>query len=251
MDDVVVLEWTFSPPNYFEEPLRIDRGDYVMIIDSGKAEARIQPAIYDKDPAMRDELHAALNDRFLGAQLLTGLPYELSKPSMYRLHPDGRRETMIFVDSGALKISGGSPDVVIKDSAGNVVSHTRANRIEKKRAMGELAAKFRAQDKTAASVLDSYNASIRDPNNEFVHLYEIVDALSVRFGGQPSALSALKVSRPAWSELGKLANNEPVRQGRHRGRKAGHLRDATEAELKRARSFARELIQSYLSYLDR
>ncbi len=53
------------------------------------------------------------------------------------------------------------------------------------------------------------------------------------------------------SRFGQLANNEPVRQGRHRGKSAGALRGATETELKEERSTARSLVQGYLEYLEK
>src|SRR4030042_6218270 len=96
MEDIVVLEWKFSPPDYFEEPIHIKRDDYIMTISNGTVEARIKPEIYDKDQSMRDRLYSSLNDRFLGVQLFSHKPYELSKASMYRLHPDGRKDITIF-----------------------------------------------------------------------------------------------------------------------------------------------------------
>ena len=53
MSVVVELEWTFSPSSYFEEALEILRYDYAMIIADGKVGAKIEPAIYDANPAMR------------------------------------------------------------------------------------------------------------------------------------------------------------------------------------------------------
>jgi hypothetical protein len=221
-----------------------------MVIDNGKVEARMDPAMYDKNPRMRDELHDALNDRFLGAQLLTHSTYELSDASMYRLHADGRRDVTVFPKGLAIKTSFGSVDIVITDKDGSVVADTRKDRIDKKRELAELAAKHRSKDRTLESMLASYGASIRDPNNELVHLYEIRDALSSRFGGERPAKTALQISDAAWSEFGKLANEDPIRQGRHRGKKAGKLRDATEAELKTARIFARSIIEAYFQHLE-
>ncbi|MEP6742496.1 MAG: kelch repeat-containing protein [bacterium] len=63
MNAVVVLEWHFSPPDYFEEEIRIARDDYTMSIADGKVEATIDVAIYDANPSLRGALHDALNDR--------------------------------------------------------------------------------------------------------------------------------------------------------------------------------------------
>jgi hypothetical protein len=82
-----------------------------------------------------------------------------------------------------------------------------------------------------------------------VHLYEIRDALSQHFGGGSAATAALQISSAQWSRLGQLSNNEPLTQGRHRGKQLGVLRDATNAELTEARDIARAMIESYLAYL--
>jgi len=92
---------------------------------------------------------------------------------------------------------------------------------------------------------------VNDPNNELVHLYEIRDTLSKKFGGENAACQALNISAAQWSRLGQLANNEPLRQGRHRGKNPGALRDATEAELTEARDITRQFVEAFLEYLER
>ena len=250
MNDVVMLEWKFSPPDYFEEVIRIDRQTYFIIIENGRIEARIDPTAYDQEHRMRDELHEALNDRFLGVQLLTHKQYELSKASMHRLHPDGRKGVTIFAEPIAIKITGHSADVIMKDKDGNIIGDTRRDRIEKKKELAELAEKYRSKDQVVGSILKSYKSAITDPDNELVHLYEIRDALSSRFEGEGTARTTLGISNSKWSRLGKLANDEPLRQGRHRGKKVGELRDATESELKETRGIARNMIEAYFEYLE-
>lgn len=132
MDDLVVLEWTFSPPDYFEDVIRIERASYTIIISAGKIEARIDPTVYDEEHKTRDLLRDIVNDRFLGVQLLTHKSYELSKSSMYRLHPDGRKSVTVFVDSAVQKMSAGNIDLVVKDKNENIISDSRRDRIEKK-----------------------------------------------------------------------------------------------------------------------
>jgi hypothetical protein len=91
---------------------------------------------------------------------------------------------------------------------------------------------------------------VRDPNNELVHLYEIRDALSVKFGGDNSARAAIAITASQWSRLGQLCNNDPLRQGRHRGKTGEALRDASEGELVEARGIVRAMIEAYLQYLE-
>ena len=92
MTAVYVLEWIFSPANYFEELIHIQRDNYEMWIEPGKVEARVAEEFCADHREMREKLHTALNDRFLGVQLVTYKPYQLSQPSMYKLNPDGRKD---------------------------------------------------------------------------------------------------------------------------------------------------------------
>ena len=59
MSSVIVLEWKFSPPDYFESPTEIEQDNYTMTIDNCKAEAKIDSEVYEANPLMRDALHKA------------------------------------------------------------------------------------------------------------------------------------------------------------------------------------------------
>jgi hypothetical protein len=82
-----------------------------------------------------------------------------------------------------------------------------------------------------------------------VYLYELRDAIGKRFGGEIGARQELNVPKSDWSKFGRLSNDEPVSQGRHRGKFVGEMRDATEPELVEARSFAKGLLLKFLVYL--
>jgi hypothetical protein len=248
---MVVLEWRFYPPDCFEEQINLERNDYKLVIGSGKAEARIRAELYEKKPTMMEDLNHALNNRFLGVQLLTHKPYELSNPLLYRIYPDGRKDYFIFAEPGVFSISGGTFDFAHIDKNGNVIRDTKAERIRKKQRLADLAEKYGSSDVTAQSLLKSYNMAITDPNNELVHLYEILDALAEKFGGKDAACKALNLSLRKWRRLGNLANKEPLKQGRHRGKSLGLIRDAMETELAEARNIALCFIEAYLEYLER
>ena len=249
MSAVVVLEWRFSSPDYFEAPIEISREDYTLTIADGKAEVRIDSEVYDANPSMRQALHDALNDRLLGVQLLSPRAYELSRSTMTRVHPDGRRDFFLEAEAGRFVITGNPVDFQVRDKNGNIIADSMRDRIEKKKTLADLVSAYRATDQVLASLLRSHDASVRDPNNELVHLYEIRDALSVKFSGEKALRSALRISSADWSRFGQLCNNEPLRQGRHRGKTGGALRDATEAELSDARRIARAMIEAYLRHL--
>jgi len=250
MRAVVVFEWSFTPPDYFEVPIEIVRDDYTLTIAHGRVEARLDSAAYEANPSIRQTLHEGLNDRFLGVQLLTHRAYKLSPSTMTRVHPDGRKDVFFEAEPGRYVITGHPVDLQVRDKDGNIISDSKRDRIEKKSSLADLVSTYRASDETLASLLRSYDAAVRDPNNELVHLYEIRDALSVKFGGDKGARSALSISSADWSRFGLLCNIEPLRQGRHRGKKGAALRDATESELVEARRIARGMIEAYLLHLD-
>jgi hypothetical protein len=199
---------------------------------------------------MRQDLHDALNGRFLGVQLLTHKAYDLSRPTMTRVHPDGRRDIYVEAEPGRIVLSGVAPDIRVIDKDGNIALDSKRDRIEKKKSLAELVSTYLTADEVLTLLLQSQSASVRDPNNELVHLYEIREALSTKFGGESRARSALGINYSEWSRLGQLCNNEPLRQGRHRGKSGRALRDATESELTEARSIALTMIEAYLRHLD-
>jgi len=92
--------------------------------------------------------------------------------------------------------------------------------------------------------------SVKNPDNEFVHLYEIRDSLSNKFGSKKNAIANLSITSKQWDEIGELANSLPIKQGRHRGKSAGSLRDAYLSELKRGRKSVANLIEKYLEYIE-
>lgn len=250
MSITVLLEWDFTPPNYFEEPIEILRQDYNMTIEDGKVTAKIDYTIFNDNPSMRKELQDGLNNRFLGVQLFSHVKYELSSSKRTFVHPDGRKEFFLDASSGNYIITGGSVDFRHTDKDGNIISDSRRYRIEKKKSLAELVVTHKPNDPLVAALLNSYHTAVNDPNNELVHLYEIRDAISKKFGNKDKALAGLKITNSNWSRLGNLCCNESLQQGRHRGNFVGTLRDATEGELEEAREISRTIIEAYLQYLE-
>ncbi len=249
MTAVYILEWTFTPTDYFEEPVDFPC-DYGSIhVASGKAEVRVPADLYPPDHCLRNQLHMELDAIFLAAQVLSHKPYDLSKPGLSKLHPDGRKNSWVFPESCTMAINGGCADFVYKDAAGNVVRNTKEERIQRRNGFIQLAARH-LNNALALVLLRSYSAAVNDPRNELVHLYEIRDALSRQFGGEAAARSAVNITKAEWSRLGQLANNEPIIQGRHRGKSLGSLREATAAELSEAREIAYKMIESYVCHLE-
>lgn len=250
MNSTIILEWTFTPSDYFEEIIEITSQDYRMTIGMGTVVARIDSEFYDSNPSTRQMMHSSLNGRFSGAQLLAHRRYELYQSTITRMRPDGRKVIEVEMHSG-ISFSSGITDIVITDMDGNVVSDTRRDRIEKKKRLAELVSIYSATDSLLRVMLKSYDNAVHDPDNELVYLYEIRDALRNKFGGEQYAKTELGITKTQWSRLGDLCNNEPLRQGRHRGISGEALRDATESELTESRDISRHMIEAYLQYLER
>lgn len=161
----------FFFPNYFEETIEISRQDYTMAIEAGKVTAEIDFATFNENPSIRNKLHEVLNNRFLGVQLLSHRPYELSNSKRTFIHPDGHKEFFIELSSALLVMTAGSVDFRQTDKNGNVISDSKQDRIEKKKSLAELVATHKPNDPLVAALLHSYQTAVTDPNNELIHLY--------------------------------------------------------------------------------
>jgi hypothetical protein len=245
----IEIEWNYTPPSYFEEQIICEREGYSMEIEDGHITARMNADVFDSQPDFRDSLTQKLNDYFLGAQLIRRQAFEIHGGAINRVWPDGRRDTTLVVQSAFHKLTAENVDLVSTDDEG-VVHDTRRDRIDTTRNLAELSARHAATDRTARKMLYSFDAAVRDPENELVYLYEVWEALQTKFRGEGKARKALGILRSARSRLTHLADDEPLNQGRHRGSHAGSLRNATTDELDEARAIAEDMIALYLNYLD-
>lgn len=245
----IEIEWNYTPPSYFEEQIICEREGYSIKIEDGHITAQMNADVFDSQPGFRDSLTQKLKDYFLGAQLTRRQPFEIHGGAINRVWPDGRRDTTLVVQSAVHKHIVGNVDLVLTDGEG-VVHDTHRDRIDTTKNLSELSARHAATDRTARKMLYSFDAAVRDPENELVYLYEVWEALQTKFRGEEKARKALGILRSARSRLTHLANDEPLNQGRHRGSHAGSLRDATTDELDEAMTIDRDMIASYLNYLD-
>jgi hypothetical protein len=244
MPALLILEWSYTPADCFEAPVDYTAPSYTVHIENGRVVAAFAT---DQPDSVFPNVHNELEARFLGAQIMRNRPFQLSGYNTRRTSSDG--SAVVSVSAG---ITGhaqvGAVDIVIRDAAGNVTSDTKADRVNATNEFAQLASKHR-NDSVAEALLKSYNGAIDDPSNELTHLYEIRDALAKKFGGDNNACSMLNISRNEWSQFGKLANDDPLYEGRHRGQNVGQLGHATESELNEARGIARKMILAYLNYL--
>lgn len=144
-----------------------------------------------------------------------------------------------------MKVSGGVLDVLVKDESGAVLTDSRAERIARDQAYMTMLASKANNSEVLRKALASYEAAVCDPDNEFIHLYEIADAIGKHFGGQHKAEKTLGIDHQEWSWFGDLTNNQPLRQSRHRGKHPEARRSATSDELNEARRVAKLLIDRF------
>lgn len=246
----VQLEWQYSPENYLEEPILIEFQGVELEIKDGVAVAAIAPEVFHVDELIREELTKKIESRLHAVQIMTHKDFELSKPSRTDIREDGKNNQFLEAELCVITSCVGTVDFVVHDKDGNVVSDSKRDRLDKQHALATLIDKHWEHDTTLDLMLKSYNHSVKDPNDELVHLYEIRDALANRFSSTRNAIKALGITKGEWDEIGKLANILPLKQGRHRGQSAGTLRDAEPAELEMARESAFHLINKYLMYLE-
>jgi hypothetical protein len=246
----VQLEWKYSPTTYLEEPIQIDFGSGELEINNGVAIAVIDPNTFHANESIREKLTKIIENRLHAVQIMTHRDFELSKSTRTDIQEDGKKNYFLELEPGVMTISSGMVDFVLQDKDGNVVSDSKRERLDKQYRFANLVDKHRPLDATLDHLLKSYQQSVKDPNDELVHLYEIRDALSNKFGSKDAAIKALHVTKAEWDVIGKIANTLPLNQGRHRGQSVGALRDAAPTELELARKSVAYLIDKYLDFLE-
>lgn len=245
----VQLEWKYSPETYFEEPIQISFEGGDLEIRDGVAIAKIDPKIYHADNSIPEVLTRKIESRLHAVQIMTHKYYELS-PSRTDIRDDGKKNHYLEVESCVTTTNIGQVEIVVTDKDGNIIADTKRDRLDKQNRFACLVDKHRQSDAVLDQMLTSYQESVKDPHNELVHLYEIRDSLVVKFGSKKNAIRELDITNAQWDEIGQLANALPLKQGRHRGKAAGALRNAEITELEKARKSVVYLIEKYLEYLE-
>lgn len=246
----VQLKWKYNPSTYLEEPISISFGGGDLEIKDGVAIANIDPEVFHKNISIKEDLTREIESRLHAVQVLMHRDYDLSKPARTDMREDGKKNHFLEVESCVSTASVGTVDLIVKDKDGNVVSDSKRERLKKQEQFSQLVRKHRSSDATLDQMLRSYQKSVKDPADELVHLYEIRDSLSEKFGSKKDAIKKLRITHTDWDEIGRIANTLPLKQGRHRGKSAGALRDAEISELQEARKFVVYLIEKYLEYLE-
>jgi hypothetical protein len=237
------LHWSYTPVDYFEEILTVE---YPSGVFEAKEGAVVLTLKHPEQPLMDETRSMATRyvyAVFQARQLLTHRNFKLDGPNAIHYDSEGKRHFVVFPETGVFKVTGYAPDIIIRDADGNVVSDTRAERLAIEAQFIQSLAPKIAQSDTLRAMVKSFQSAMEDPDDELVHLYEIREAAEKEFR---DARQEFGFSRSRWNQFGRLANREPIRQGRHRGK--GVTRDATDDELRFARWMARKMIEWYAEY---
>ena len=240
--DRVELEWVYQPADFFEVAYSYSNPDFQVTIEDGLGVAILTTPSEPVSPALQQQIVDCMAGIFLTRQLQTHREFDLGLPRVH-VHRDG-----ITTSSKGFTIDGifaeAIPmDVITTDADGNV-RDTRAERIARHTATLNLFATKLSRGSVLRRMLESYSHAVKDPSDEWIHLYEIRDALATHYTSHRKARAALGIGQDEWDRVGVLANVEPILQGRHRGHH-DNLRPATREELAEVRQAVRRWIETF------
>jgi hypothetical protein len=243
-----ILQFQYKPIDFLEAPFQYSDTKYTLIFASGNAEAILSDP-YDIIPeTLQREIKNKVLSILSARMLFKHEFFELDSVNTQKHYADGSISTSRTIEGKAsiIKLKSYAPDIILKDSAGRIIKDTKAERIAEEEALMRLIADSADRHPLINKFLESYKSAVSDPPNELVHLFEILDGLKSNYGTKEEAIKQLGLSEPRWNRLHVLSNNEPLKEGRHRGSKKS-LRHASYEELSEARKIAHEMIQAFVS----
>jgi hypothetical protein len=177
-------------------------------------------------PALQQQIVDCMAGIFLARQLQTHRKFDLGLPAI-RVHCGGRTTISKSFTIDRVVAEAIPSDVIATDAATLDLLGTNSSRGSVLRRM-----------------LESYSRAVEDPDNEWIYLYEIRDALATHYSSHRKARAALGIAQDEWDRVGVLTIVEPILQGRHRGHR-DNLRPATQEELAEVRQTVRRWIETF------
>ncbi|WP_122390336.1 hypothetical protein [Pseudomonas savastanoi] len=243
---IATLEWHYRPANLLKEAQTLTAYGASLVIQDGTARAQIDATTFRANVDLADKLLRIIITRLApyGRESSEALNVD-PHPVLSIMHPDdGVRE--IHLEGTARIQMFSSLDVQIYRN-GVLIEDTARTRAGRLQAEAELLSKH-ADDDLLNRLLMSHNKSTRDPEKEFTHLYEILEALQTRFVKRTKLVEALAIDKSSFSQFHRICN-DPSTVSRHRGLAEGPLKEPGAQEFDFARDFAWRLILSYAQYL--
>lgn len=239
-DEKIRLQWTYEPRYFFEKKYESVYREAPIVIEPGKVVVEMDPKLYFGDTT-RIELDKYITSMFEGVKLHSFEDYTLHKLTPQRILPSGEIVSIGGL-RGTARITGRMEvkhaDYVRYDDAGNVIEDTAQKRFDETIDLAELFAGIPYPNPLVENLMASWTNAIRNPDNEFLYLWEIWEALK-----DMHTFPKDKIDR-----FRNLVNG-PYEQSRHRGEEWHSLKPATKGELEEARQIARGFIIAHLNTL--
>ena len=240
MPDRTEIHWTYDPPDFFEADHVFSNGDYSLSAKDGELAIALStpqsPIPKDLDERIREQVTLLFRAR----RMQNRRTYVLQGPRIEQHEGSGKTTSVPLSGIDSISVMG-IADICVVDPSGKVTGDTKAERIANLEDL-VLAAQ---RSPVLASLLASLERADSDPADFLVHLYEVRDGLAKCYAGANNARLALGISDWDWSWFGKLANKEPLNEGRHRGQNYTSLRDATPDELDKAWKMIETWIEAF------
>jgi hypothetical protein len=244
------LQLQYKPIDFFEVPFQYSHSRYNMIFENGVAEVILSEPLDTVPETLKTDIIKKVRSILDGRMITKHESFELGSINIQNHYADGHITSAHTIQGVAsiLKLKTYPPDILLKDSTGKIIRDTKAERIAEEQSLMRLIADSADRHPLLNKLLDSYRSAVSDPADELIHLFEIIDALKSYYGNKEEVIRQLGFSEDKWDRLFRLSNNEPLKEGRHRGSKES-LRHATDEELTDARIIAQEMIKAVASII--
>lgn len=247
----IILEWKYDPKSYFESDIVFDDNELRMRMFDGSVKLELLNYNSDFEPD-HEKYNSFVESYFIAEMIGKRTYYDLKIGAIVIEDNDGLKEEILIPWIVTHNMSFSAKVRVIKnDKDGNILYDSEE---EEKKKLLELLKNIQNvydKDEVVPHIIKSFKNSILFPDDELVYLYEIIDAIQTYFKSKSKALHELKISKANWSELGKICNKLPLKQGRHRGQMIGTIKDSSAFELETARSISKKIIHTFIDYLNR
>ena len=237
------FRWTYTPTDYFHARISILTDVGKLTFDAGEA-TLVTPGSHDT--VTRADLVAAtavVESGLNARRILVRRPYSLDSPAVVISHPDGTQHYRVYSEARFVEVSSVGVDFVLRNIFRRVIHDSKAERSARESRELEDITRTAVVSSTLRQMLRSYSNALDEPQNALIHLYEVQDAAKKHYGRD--AQSRLGIDEGGWKLLGRLANDEPLHEGRHRGRKADSLRHATRDEISAAQHVALSILKAF------
>ena len=249
----IEIQWSYSPEEVLEQTYEYSHDNFTLKIYEGKARIIFENPDFKAEEIDRDMVEEKYKPYVLKALYALGMMIEdkiniSSGFSKEQINDDGSKHVFVSPEPVSVSVSTSVAEVVIKDSEGNVIESSQERRINRRDNFVNKVLNYGIDDSTLQQLLISYNNSLLDLENEFFYLYEIREGIKGELGSSPC--DVLNISSKKCSELGRISNAEPYKEGRHRGNfNLEELKPAPKSEKNKARKIARKMIEEYIEYL--